>query len=132
MGARLFQARGDHRIEGRALVLYGDELNDVDVNKLVEAHEARGALLTFTGYNYTLPFGTVRGGQIGIDESLLINIGYAIVEPSCWQWGSAEDGFAEMVNRVSEATGRTFCYVHEGKRATINNLRDLSAAESQW
>lgn len=127
MGARLLHAREEHRLKGRVLVLYGDELADVDVRGLVDAHERRQTDITFAAYRERLPFGVVADGRVHDDESVLVNIGFAVVEPRAWEVLRLEDGLADWINKVDSSA-----YLHIGRRATVNSLAELQHAEKVW
>lgn len=133
MAARLLQAREEHNVVSRALVLYGDELADVDIGALVRAHEKSSKSgVTFVGHRQALPFGVARRSwydnwRVWQNEEVLVNIGYVLVEPACWSSMCVDDGLADFINRMGAE-----CYIHEGKRATINSLSDLTTAEEVW
>ena len=127
MGARLLVARREWAIDGRAIVLYGDEIANVDIPALVGAHEQSGADLTFTAWQHVLPFGVVEGAQI-VERSVYMNIGFVVADPAAWEFIRAEDGLSDWVNRVAKRS----CFIHPGKRSTVNTLVDLRAAEKVW
>lgn len=146
MGARLLRARLEKRVEGRALILYGDELADVDMKQLVFQHERRLSVLTYVAHKYVLPFGVVdECSRIQANHSVLVNIGFVVVEPQCWPFIKVEDGLHDWINTVRDRTreqvvakkhailgnesGLVSYYEHMGKRATINSLNDLAKAE---
>lgn len=148
MGERLLAAR---RHEGeRYLICYGDELADVDINRMLDLHKSKNADLTFAAARQVMPGGEVHqeiDADIGrfqrvfgvaprfpviIDNaSHWVNIGFAIVEPQCWALLKPEDGLSDWINRVSE-TMNVRVYYHEGRRATVNSLADLAHAEEVW
>lgn len=132
MGARLLRAREEHGVTGRVLVCYGDELCDVKVGAIVWFHETRGARLTFVGHRYRLPFGVVERERIHGDRETEVNIGFALAEPGCWTELRAEDGLPDWINRVGENPGDAACWLHDGRRATVNSLADLQYAEEVW
>lgn len=133
MCSRLLRAREEKMIEGRVLVCYGDELADVDIHELAEVHEAHRSLLTFATHATTLPFGVVDDDHyIRGDESVIVNIGYAITEPEAWAHMRPQDGLADWANRINSDGRRVHSYLHGGKRASVNNLADLKYAEEVW
>lgn len=128
MGIRLMRAKVERSVEGRALILYGDELVDVDVPDLLAKHKDQiPNALTFVASPHKLPFGLVRGNQIE-DCTVLVNVGFAIVEPLCWSVLRTDDGLADWINRIPDRR----CVIHTGRRATVNSLLDLENAEEVW
>ncbi len=144
MGKRLLMAREHMMLSAksghpmdRVLVCYGDDMADVDIAELVAAHESHeGAVgVTFTAALSKIPGGMINFGDkeriITENESALMNIGFALIEPACWKVLAPEDGLSDWINKVEahpELPGVSV-YVHSGKRATINSLADLAAAE---
>lgn len=135
MGARLLKASKLTR-GNRVLICYGDELADVDVQKLVAAHETQKVPLTFVCVKQKVPGGTVEIDEWGRpriveNQERLVNIGFVVVEPECWDLLTENDGLSDWINRVGE-TKRIGVYEHTGRRATVNALADLQHAEEVW
>lgn len=144
MGVRLLKAR-EFAGEGRVLIVYADDLADVNITKLLARHEAKApqtpgfvpALMTFTAAYANAPGGTINidvdgGIHIVDEERRVINIGFVVVEPEAWSMLLPEDGLSDWINRVSGEHGRVRIYYHDGKRATVNTLADLKTAEEVW
>lgn len=131
MCSRLIGAKHEKKINGRTLILYGDELADVDVAALLSFHKQSGGALTFTGFQQVLPFGVVRDNRIYDDARVLVNIGFVVVEAVCWEHVQPEHGLAEWINCVGQEH-EIACFTHSGRRATINSLADLRYAEEIW
>lgn len=132
MGERLSRFNGE-----RIMVVYGDELADVDLIKLLENHSGSARAITFTTADQLVPGGVVRyqNHKLKIHENTTeqVNIGFVIVEPETWQHLKNEDGMSDWINRVSDRIpDRVGFYRHTGKRATINSLPDLKSAEEMW
>lgn len=137
MAERIRQAIGpdNHRV----LICYGDELADVDLAEMYAGHCRRDDLsLTFAAMRAPVPGGTVKyeGGKSPIiveDDTHLINIGYVIAEPSSFRHLPDVGGLSDWMNAVAKAPGeKTALYLHRGKRASVNSLADLRAAEEVW
>lgn len=142
MGARLLQARalaGD----GRVLICYGDELADVDIRALVAAHASNA--ITLTAAYQKVPGGSICQNAertiISENRPVLVNIGFVLVEPQCWDYLHEDDGLSDWINRVSglasRVTGERGCghfgvHIHSGRRATVNSLAELRSAEEVW
>lgn len=138
MGTRLVKAYGELGDKGRVLICYGDELADVDLDRLMAVHEyAPRCSMSFACAEQKSAGGVVekRSGFSGviIHEGVeqLVNIGFALVEPECWVSLRPEDGLSDWVNRESERS-KVGLYHHRGKRATVNSLADLRTAEETW
>lgn len=141
MGKRLLQARLDmHDDKGRVLICYGDDLADVDIGALLSKHTHENT--EYPGMTFTAAYTKTAGGTVDIDAegdvhivdeaSRVINIGFVVVEPEYWAQLKPEDGLSDWINRVSEKCGAVKVYYHEGRRATVNTLADLKAAEEIW
>lgn len=134
MGERLLKAR-ELTDGGRCLILYGDELADVNIETLLNHHIRHHVMMTFvaapqrvTGGVVCLPTPTINN-----DYKVWVNIGFLTVEPHGWGWLKREDGLSDWINRAQlMLTGAVNVYQHDVKRATINTLADLKAAEEMW
>jgi glucose-1-phosphate cytidylyltransferase len=144
MGQRLFDVQ--KFADSRVIILYGDELADVDICKLVAQHERQKNQITFAAAQAKSIGGTVQVSpdfemdepnenasvRIIDEEARWVNIGFAVVEPECWEKLKSEDGLSDWINRVSDEPGAVGIYYHHGKRATVNSLADLRYAEEMW
>mgnify|MGYP001560621238 CR=1 FL=1 len=132
MGERLSRFKGE-----RIVVVYGDELADVDLVKLLERHGGYGRAMTFTVAEQAVPGGVVDWGggvvKIAEDTKSTVNIGFVVVEPDAWKHLEEKDGLWAWINRMSsrEPAG-VGTYLHTGLRATVNSLIDLKSAEEMW
>lgn len=127
MVERLLKAKKEHNVTKRALILYGDHLADVDIAKLEAHHDEAGCDATFTAHDYKLPFGLVRGGVILNNERVLVNIGFAVIDPLAWARAIPQDGLAEWLNNIGSSS-----FVHEGRSTSINNHAEHAEAEKVW
>lgn len=139
MCERLLKARQEYKIEGRVLVCYGDELADVDVEALAQQHSRACAKwnlkITLTTFFQRLPFGIWKDGGIDDHVEVNVNIGFAMVEPSAWQYARPPYGFSDFFNALRclpDGCSGVSTFAHKGKRSTINNLQELAAAEELW
>ena len=137
MGERLLKAR-ELTDGGRCLILYGDELADVDLRQLFHYHEQAtkigiGRMLTFTVAKQVVPGGVIPLQpplHIVDNFSVWVNIGFVIVDPACWGCLKPEDGLSDWINKITDVM--IGMHTHEGRRATINTLADLKTAEEMW
>lgn len=138
MTQRLWEAWREHASpESRLLACYGDELADVNIELLATAHLRAKVGMTVTLFHHRLPFGVVRtpGGLIEHDVDVAVNIGYSIIEPSVWQYDEIHqvEGLAGMYNAMHKRSPANVAeYHHLGKRATVNSLPELQAAEEEF
>lgn len=137
MVGRLLHARKEYGITGTVLVCYGDELADVDIPALMAFHEKTGASLTITAYEQPVGLGVIQGApgqfeRISEDATLFVNIGFALVEERVWAYAQEGMGFSAFVNRVARTLDSVGCYIHTGRRSTINSLADIARAEEVW
>lgn len=131
MGERIIKAKKDHGLSGHTLICYGDEMADVDLRSLVKEHADSRSKATCTAYRHTLPFGVVRDGQIRSGETVLVNIGFVLVEEDGFQLLDREDGLSDWMNRLAAVYALNF-YIHNGKRVTVNDIAELIRAEEVW
>ena len=128
MGERLRHVRNFINNDETVLVCYGDELADVDIGSLIDSHDSLRRIATYTACYYMLPFGVVTAdSKIIGNQDVLVNIGFAILEPSCWEKLSPKDGLSDWLNKCKPG-----CYIHKGKRATVNSYADLQYAEEMF
>lgn len=136
MGMRLLKAL-EHG-QQRVLICYGDDLADVNVIALLKQHRDDGALMTFASVIQKVGGGVVAADGvfdheiIHEDHTVEVNIGFVVVEPECWAFLQSEDGLSGWINKVARETDKVRIYHHKGKRATVNSLADLKAAEEIW
>lgn len=132
---RLADARP--HVAGRALVCYGDTLANVDLERLLETHVARGAVATLTVYPLHSPFGVVRFDAerrvTGFEEKPVlphwINIGFLLCEPHAFDLIRPDGDLPDLLAALSEARG-LYAFAHSGRHLTINTEHDRLAAES--
>lgn len=120
--------------EGPFLVVYGDELIDVEFDALLERHDEGGAFLTVTAAPLTTPFGVLEiadDGQV-FDfregptlEEHWVNVGVYVMEPELVELlperGDAEQSlFPELARQ-----GRLWAHRHSGVWLTVNTPKDL-------
>lgn len=135
MGKRILEAHKLFDDDARTLVLYGDELADVDVDKLVSRHEREHHLMTFAVAYQAHAGGLASWGfeNVSIVEGYKfpVNIGFVVAEPPCWDYLHPDDGVSDWINRVAKKLS-VGVHHHEGRRATVNTLADLERAEEVW
>ena len=119
------------------LICYGDELADVQLSDLFRQHSKDQAAMTFVAANARIIGGVVQqnGSWCRIVEGgheKLVNIGFVIAEPHCRQYMPEKGGVSDWINAVAAAGERVSMFFHKGRRASVNTLADLRAAEEVW
>ena len=116
----------------QALVCYGDELANPDIQELIKDHKRSKAFMTMTVHEERLPFGVYREGKIVEGLPVKVNIGFAVVEPQAWKYAEGCSGLSDFFNKLTwcvDGMSSVNVYEHTGRRATINNPSDIAKAE---
>jgi glucose-1-phosphate cytidylyltransferase len=141
MTQRLVAARP--LIPGRALVCYADTLADVDLKKLVKAHEAMRVEGTLTVHPCRSPFGIVTFDETGLVSAFQekpqlpywINIGFLLLEPMALSRLNSEVPMPDFLVNLAAQRGLGV-YRHLGRHWTANTeteLRELAEnLRSHW
>lgn len=140
-GSRVRKAKkylGDERF----MLTYGDGLSDVDINKLIEQHENKQAIMTLTAIQ---PEG--RFGSLAIDDGRItnfmekpkgdgswINGGFFVCEPEVFSYlGDGDDVVLEKKPLETLANeSKLFTYQHEGFWKCMDTLRDKNQLCDMW
>ncbi|MDB9800073.1 sugar phosphate nucleotidyltransferase [bacterium] len=124
-------------IEGEGfLVLYGDTLSDININKLLKFHVGHNGSATVTLWPLSSPFGVMEVAEGGLVESYVekpvldkwINIGffYFSVEliPRMKKFKKFEDFIKNLTSEKE-----LYAYKHTGMHITVNTQKELNEAE---
>jgi glucose-1-phosphate cytidylyltransferase len=127
-------------ITGKSFLLaYGDDLSNVDINKVIDMHERNRKMVTLTSVRLTSNFGIVDmtpdGTVIQFREKpqldQWINGGYLVVDKDVIGHiapGKDEtDAFAELAKE-----GKVQAYKHEGFWKTMNTIKDMEELNDLW
>ncbi|RVT93567.1 glucose-1-phosphate cytidylyltransferase [Sphingomonas crocodyli] len=127
----------------RFCLTYGDGLSNVDIPKVIAAHEAAGAWCTLTAVTQPGRYGALKiGDDNGVVEGFrekgpadggLINGGFFVCEPEMIDLIDDDDTVleAEPMDRLIER-GKLGSYHHDGFWQSMDSLRDKHLLESQW
>ncbi len=124
------------RIDDDFIVLYGDTLANVNLNKLQQFHFSHDAKATITLWPFKTSFGLFEldsdGNVINFHEkptlNQSINIGYFYYEKEVLSWMKDISTYAEFLGfMATQRKGKGF--VHHGVHLTVNTLRELEDAE---
>ena len=114
-------------------VTYGDDLSDVDINKLYDFHKKNKKIVTLTAINLESPFGIIdfgkKGEVIGFKEKpkldYFMNGGFYVFNRkifSCMKRGYdlEKETFAELAKMKQVAA-----FKHKGFWKSMNTLKDV-------
>lgn len=134
-GRRILTA--SQNIRGRSLVCYGDEVAEVPVDRLLEFHKSRKALVTITTYPLRSEFGVVEATKQGRvtkmrEKPILdnqINIGFQVWEKEAIPYLEGND-LPDALSAVARK-GRLYAYKFNGNRVTANTEAERIKAERE-
>jgi NDP-sugar pyrophosphorylase family protein len=136
-GGGLRFAAAQRKEDGPVYALNGDELLDVDLNALLEAHRGYACAATVVVAQVNSPFGVVDladGDQItGFMEAPKlphwVNSGvYVLGEEALARLPERGDHETSTFPELA-AEGKLYAYRHEGRWLTVNTPKDLRRAE---
>ena len=119
-----------------ALILYGDTISDVDIDKLIEFSKKNKRHSVLTVWPLKTNFGVVelndKNEIIAFKEKpkldKFINIGYFILKKELFKYLNLYNNYADFLifcgnNNLLKA------YIHNGEHFTVNNVVELDLAE---
>ena len=123
-------------IDDDFLLLYGDTLADVDLDRLQEFHFSHDLKATITLWPLKSQFGLFEldpdGNVINFREkptlNQSINIGYFYYEKEVLAWMKDFSGYAEFLEFLANQR-KLKGFMHHGVHLTVNTLRELEDAE---
>jgi len=118
------------------LVLYGDTLSDININKLLRFHNGHSGNATVTLWPLSSPFGIMDVDEKGLVESYVekpvldkwINIGFFYFSAelvATMERFNKFESFLEYL--ISEK--ELYAYKHTGMHITVNTQKELNEAE---
>lgn len=122
------------------MLTYGDGVGDVDLNCLLNFHQAQGGLATLTAVRPPARFGALEfeGARIRHfkEKSTLhegwINGGFFVVEPQALSYIEADVMWEHAPMERLAAQGQLYAYQHEGFWQCMDTVRDLKYLETLW
>jgi len=125
----------------RFMVTYGDGLGNVDINALVEFHEAHGRLATVTSVRPPSRFGALQIKDKAVTQFSekpqtregWINGGFFVFEPEIFNYLADENTVLER-DPLEQlvADGQLYAFQHEGFWQPMDTLREKRLLESLW
>ena len=136
-GGGLRLAAENRRSEGPIFGVNGDELFDLDVRELFDAHRERGGDATITVAPLQSPLGVVdvdendvvRGFREGPRLPYWVNTGLYVLEEEAIARLPARGDHEETTFPELAAEGRLLAFRHEGLWLTVNTPKDLRRAQ---
>jgi glucose-1-phosphate cytidylyltransferase len=131
-------------VEGeRFLMTYGDGVSDLDLSKLIEAHEKSGKTVTLTAIQPGGRFGVLdindRDGTItGFHEKAKedggwVNGGFMAMEPEIFNYLNGDGAILERAPLESlSADGKLGVFKHHGFWQCMDTARDNELLENLW
>lgn len=121
---------------------YGDGVCDVDIQKLLQYHQANGKFATLTAVVIEQQKGildvaennSVRSfREKSLSDGALINAGYMVFEPEIFQYISGDDTILEREPLEKLASeGQLMSYTHRGFWQCMDNAREKGILENLW
>jgi NDP-sugar pyrophosphorylase family protein len=124
---------------GAVFAMNGDELLDVDLDRLYAAHVASGAAATVTVAPLVSPFGLVElrddGFVSGFSEEAprlphWVNVGLYVLEPEALERFPERGDHERTTFPELAREGRLFAFRHDGIWLTVNTPKQLQAADA--
>ncbi len=120
-------------------VAYGDDVADVDINKLLAFHRKRRGIVTVTAVRRSSDFGILDIGPGGtitrfVEKPLLkewINGGFMVMNKKIFSYLGKGDLESEVFHDLARR-GRIAAYRHRGAWKTMNTLKDRSELTRLW
>lgn len=121
------------------MVTYGDGLADIDIDKLVAFHKAKGKIATITGVHPTSKWGLVNADENDLVTTLdqkpmlydYVNSGFMVFDKRFFQYlkkgDMIEDALLRLVPKKELAL-----YKHEGFWYGMDTYKDFLFLQKEW
>lgn len=128
----------------RFMLTYGDGLCNVDINKLIDFHQATGKICTMTAIQANSRFGVINMEESGAingfeekpaDSGTWINGGFFVIEPAIAQYlhDDADDMMWERQPMNDLASdGQIAAFRHHGFWKCMDTIREREELEEMW
>ena len=120
------------------LLLYGDTISDIDINKLSQFHATHKNSATICVWPLKTQFGLVTFNKQKVVDSFSekpvlnkwINIGYFLFRKDIMNRLNDYSDWLDLLE--TNSSNKSFCaYEHNGMHLTINTIQELHAAEEE-
>ena len=122
-----------------ALLLFADNLTDLDLSALVRTHRDRGGALTLAVHDepFTLPYGVVDETDGAVSAyrekptlAVLVSSGLAVVSATARDQLTAPAGLSDFANHCVAAGLSVGTHRHRARWIDVNDTRKIAAAEA--
>ena len=124
------------------LLTYGDGVCDVNIEKLIQYHEANGKIATLTTVLQQPSKGVLDVNKQGAvkafrekksNDGAIINAGYMVLEPAIFQYLSDDTTiFEEQPMEKLASEGELMSYRHTGFWQCMDSVRERLLLENMW
>jgi glucose-1-phosphate cytidylyltransferase len=124
------------------MMTYGDGIADVDINALLEFHQAHGKLVTVTGINPAARFGELKIDGDCVKSftekppngEALINGGFFVFHKSIFNYLTVDDSCDLEIGPLERLAkeGQLMVFKHRGFWACMDTLRDMEYLNKIW
>lgn len=124
------------------LLTYGDGVCDVNIEKLIQYHEANGKIATLTKVLQQPSKGVLDVNKQGAvkafrekksNDGAIINAGYMVLEPAIFQYLSDDTTiFEEQPMEKLASEGELMSYRHTGFWQCMDSVRERLLLENMW
>lgn len=124
------------------MLTYGDAVGDIDIHKLLEAHQKSGKLATMSVYNFGqskgvidfAPDGSVNAFREKSDlDGDMINIGFMVLQPEIFDMIDDDETPFEIKPLKDLAEQHQLnAYIHKGYWQCMDTLREKEKLEKIW
>lgn len=124
------------------LLTYGDGVCDVNIEKLIQYHEANGKIATLTTVLQQPSKGVLDVNKQGAvkafrekksNDGAIINAGYMVLEPAIFQYLSDDTTiFEEQPMEKLASEGKLMSYRHTGFWQCMDSVRERLLLENMW
>lgn len=124
------------------LMTYGDGVCDVDINKLLEFHQAHGKIATLTAVLKKQEKGVLDIGGDGVVRSFRekrnldntpINAGYMVLNPEVFDYIEGDEtSFEKEPLEKLVSSGELMSYVHSGFWQCMDSMLEKNMLEKMW
>jgi NDP-sugar pyrophosphorylase family protein len=123
-------------VKNDVIILYGDTISDVNINKLVNSHRESAKEMSMTVWPLKISYGLVEIDDNDIVSSFVekptldkwINIGYFYIKKSYRNTIYEFDSFVKFLCESANAESIN-AYKHHGLHITVNTLSELEDAK---
>jgi glucose-1-phosphate cytidylyltransferase len=138
-GGRIFYLKNLLETQNMFFATYGDGLSNVNIKKLLNAHNKYNPIVTITSVKQPSRFGQIilektnnyisEFNEKPIDNSL-INGGFMVVSKKIFKYLKKDENFEKVtLKKVSKQKKNLYAFIHNGFWQCVDTLRDKKIIE---